>query len=72
MAIAVTDPGFGVPQEALSRVFDPFYQLDPSRAGRETAPGRRGAGLRLAVVQECRRMVVELVFAVRLGVGQPL
>jgi signal transduction histidine kinase len=50
--ISVTDTGIGVPQESLPRLFDRFYQVDPSRAGGETAAGQRGAGLGLAIVQE--------------------
>ena len=50
--ISITDTGIGVPQAALPRLFDRFYQVDPSRAGGETAAGRRGAGLGLAIVQE--------------------
>ncbi|NTU55950.1 MAG: cell wall metabolism sensor histidine kinase WalK, partial [Anaerolineales bacterium] len=34
--------------EALPRLFDRFYQADPSRAGGE----RHGAGLGLAIVKE--------------------
>jgi signal transduction histidine kinase len=52
MEIAITDTGIGVPKEALPRLFDRFYQVDPSRAGSEAAAGRRGAGLGLAIVQE--------------------
>jgi signal transduction histidine kinase len=52
MEISITDTGVGVPNEALPRLFDRFYQVDPSRAGGETAAGRRGAGLGLAIVQE--------------------
>jgi Signal transduction histidine kinase len=52
MEISITDTGIGVPNEALPRLFDRFYQVDPSRAGGETAAGRRGAGLGLAIVQE--------------------
>ena len=48
MEIAITDTGIGVPNEALPRIFDRFYQVDPSRAGGE----RHGAGLGLAIVQE--------------------
>lgn len=48
MEISVTDTGVGVPHEALPRLFDRFYQVDPSRAGGE----RHGAGLGLAIVQE--------------------
>ena len=52
MEISITDTGIGVPNEALPRLFDRFYQVDLSRAGGETAAGRRGAGLGLAIVQE--------------------
>jgi two-component system OmpR family sensor kinase len=52
MEIAITDTGIGVPKEVLPRLFDRFYQVDPSRAGGEAAAGRRGAGLGLAIVQE--------------------
>jgi signal transduction histidine kinase len=50
--ISITDSGIGVPNEALPRLFDRFYQADRSRAGGETAAARRGAGLGLAIVQE--------------------
>jgi len=52
MELSITDTGRGVPNEALPRLFDRFYQADASRAGGETAAGRRGAGLGLAIVQE--------------------
>lgn len=48
MEIAVTDSGRGVPSDALSRLFDRFYQVDASRAGGEG----HGAGLGLAIVKE--------------------
>jgi two-component system sensor histidine kinase ResE len=48
MEISITDTGIGIPKEALPRLFDRFYQVDPSRAGGE----RHGAGLGLAIVQE--------------------
>ena len=48
MEISITDTGVGIPKEALPRLFDRFYQVDPSRAGGE----RHGAGLGLAIVQE--------------------
>ena len=73
MEISITDTGEGVPQEALPRLFDRFYQVDPSRAGGETAAG---GVARVSVWQLCRklfrRMVVELASAVRWGVGQRL
>jgi signal transduction histidine kinase len=52
MELSITDTGSGIPNEALPRLFDRFYQADPSRAGGETAAGRRGAGLGLAIVKE--------------------
>src|SRR6266487_1274123 len=48
MEISTTDTGIGIPNEALPRLFDRFYQVDFSRAGGE----RHGAGLGLAIVQE--------------------
>ena len=46
--IRISDEGPGVPEEALSRLFDAFYRPDPARA-RETG----GAGLGLAIVKSC-------------------
>ena len=48
MELSITDTGSGVPEEALPRLFDRFYQVDTSRAGGEG----HGAGLGLAIVQE--------------------
>lgn len=48
MELSITDTGSGIPTEALPRLFDRFYQADPSRAGGE----RHGAGLGLAIVKE--------------------
>lgn len=47
--ISVTDSGPGIPQEALGKIFDKFYQ-----AGRETGPGYKGTGVGLAV---CKALV---------------
>jgi len=40
--LAVTDSGPGIPEDAISRVFEPFYSAD----------GARGAGLGLAIARE--------------------
>jgi two-component system OmpR family sensor kinase len=44
--VTVTDTGEGIPPEALSRVFERFYQVDKSRRR------SRGAGLGLAITKE--------------------
>jgi two-component system, OmpR family, sensor kinase len=48
MELSVSDTGPGIPQEALPRIFDRFYQVDASRAG----GAGHGAGLGLAIVRE--------------------
>lgn len=44
--LRVSDSGPGIPEESLERIFERFYQTEPSRAGSEN----RGAGLGLAIV----------------------
>ncbi len=48
-SLSISDTGIGIPPADLDRIFDRFYQVDPSRAG-------KGYGLGLAFVQK----VVEL------------
>ncbi|MBI1175844.1 HAMP domain-containing protein [bacterium] len=48
VTVSVEDTGPGVPDDDLSRLFDPFYRVDRVRT-----PGQGGAGLGLAIVQTC-------------------
>ncbi|MGH7233378.1 MAG: ATP-binding protein, partial [Nitrospiraceae bacterium] len=45
-AIAVSDTGPGIPEDAISQLFDPFFQAHPGTAG-----GKSGLGLGLAIVK---------------------
>jgi two-component system sensor histidine kinase CpxA len=49
--IRIRDEGAGVPEEALSEIFRPFYRMDDSRA-RETG----GTGLGLAITERAVRL----------------
>lgn len=48
VTVQVEDTGPGIPPEALSRIFERFYQLDQARRGGK----ERGAGLGLAISRE--------------------
>ncbi len=48
MEISIADTGIGIPNAALTRLFDRFYQVDASRAGGKA----HGTGLGLAIAQE--------------------
>jgi len=48
LQITVSDTGAGIPTEAVARIFDRFYQVDPARPGGE----KHGSGLGLAIVKE--------------------
>jgi two-component system sensor histidine kinase CpxA len=75
----VADEGPGVPADAVGRLFDPFFRLEPDR-GRSTG----GSGLGLAIVKTCvegcRGRVaarnlqphgLEITFTLTLASGQP-
>lgn len=48
----VIDRGMGIPLQSQRRIFERFYQVDPSRSGQAV---RRGSGLGLAIVKHSVR-----------------
>ncbi len=52
LRVEVIDRGPGVPLSAQQRIFERFYQVDPSRTGH---PSQRGTGLGLAIVKHAVR-----------------
>ncbi|WP_209545881.1 hybrid sensor histidine kinase/response regulator [Variovorax sp. 1615] len=66
--IDVVDTGVGIAQQHQARVFEEFYQVEPS--GRQAARGTRGMGLGLATVQRLAELLntrVELSSRVNKG-----
>ena len=66
--IDVVDTGVGIAQQHQARVFEEFYQVEPS--GRHAARGTRGMGLGLATVQRLAELLntrVELSSRVNKG-----
>lgn len=65
LRFSVQDTGIGIPKEHLSRIFEPFYQV-------ESGPNRRfgGTGLGTTIAMECvRRLGGELKVESALGEG---
>lgn len=54
VVLQVADDGIGIPAEHLPRIFDRFYQVDPSRTASQAGPdsAEAGAGLGLSMVRE--------------------
>jgi PAS domain S-box-containing protein len=66
-AFTVTDPGPGIPAEALTSIFDPFVQYD---GGRPESSKPKGTGLGLALSQKYARLLGgEVTVATELGAG---
>jgi signal transduction histidine kinase len=63
--LSVTDTGIGIPNEAKSKVFDAFYQVDSSN---ERNVGGTGLGLRIAKLI-VERMGGEIWLDSKLGMG---
>lgn len=63
--LEVSDTGEGIPGEQLDNIFEKFYRMDKARSR-----DRGGAGLGLALVQQCMRtMNTEIQVSSQLGEG---
>lgn len=54
LQIKVSDTGVGIPSEAIPRLFDRFYRVDPARThktGNTRSQSSTGSGLGLAIAQ---------------------
>lgn len=49
----ITDSGIGIEKSKLNKIFEPFYQIDPSRSGGDAGSSR---GLGLTIVSELIKM----------------
>jgi two-component system heavy metal sensor histidine kinase CusS len=49
--VRIENPGDTIAEEHLSRLFDRFYRVDPSRQRQHDVTGNEGAGLGLAIVK---------------------
>jgi OmpR-family two-component system manganese-sensing sensor histidine kinase len=54
LQIKVSDTGIGIPTDALPKLFDRFYRVDPARthrSGKSCSTTNTGSGLGLAIAQ---------------------
>lgn len=64
LVINIEDTGTGIPGDKLDRIFDEYYQVDPS------GTQRSGVGLGLAIVREVARLLgYSVAVASEIGVG---
>jgi PAS domain S-box-containing protein len=64
LVLNIEDSGVGIPEDKLERVFDEYYQVDP------TGTPRLGVGLGLAIVREVSRLLgYSVAVASTLGEG---